>query len=180
MKRIAAIAALLPVAVWAETTPLTTHTELSYVQTGGNTDTKAFALKSQLDKQVEADKYVGKANAIYSKSDGEETANKYRLEGRWERTLNERSFAFLGADYTQDKFSGYDYPSTPWTCWAPASIPATRWKRPAIRRSTSPPRRRQTTGGKRRPMPLSASTPTTRPPWTIRKTTSSPRKRPWR
>lgn len=110
MKRLV-LAALVPAALWAETTPLMTHTELSYVQTGGNTDTRAFALKSQVDKQVELDKYVAKANAIYSKSDGEETANKYRLEGRWERTLDERSFAFVSGDYTQDKFSGYDYRS---------------------------------------------------------------------
>jgi hypothetical protein len=54
-------------------------------------------------------RYYGKINAFRAENKNEETANKRLVDGRWERLLHEKMFAFLTANYMRDKFSGYKY-----------------------------------------------------------------------
>ncbi len=86
-----------------------THIELSYVVTSGNTDTQTFASKAEVKKEEQVNRYYIKFEGLYAKNNGSETANKWNLNGRWERTISERMFGFLTANYLADKFSGYDY-----------------------------------------------------------------------
>ncbi len=83
--------------------------ELSYVTTSGNTDTQTLSGKLGAEKKGELYRHILKGNFLRAEDRGEETANKWLLEGRSERVLKERLFAFLTASYLQDKFSGYDY-----------------------------------------------------------------------
>ncbi len=86
-----------------------THLELSYVATSGNTDTQTFSSKAEIKKEEKINRYYIKFDGLYAKNDDKESANKWNLNGRWERTISEKMFGFLTANYLADKFSGYDY-----------------------------------------------------------------------
>ncbi len=86
-----------------------THVELSYVATSGNTKTQTFAVKAETKREGEINRYLIKAYGLYSKSNDQETANQWLLNGRWEKILTKKMFAFVDATYLADKFSGYDY-----------------------------------------------------------------------
>ncbi|WP_457625945.1 DUF481 domain-containing protein [Persephonella sp.] len=86
-----------------------THGELSYVKTSGNSDTETFATKIETNLKKSVNRFLGKGEFLYGKTDNRENTNKLYLLGRWERLLNKRLFGFLQGDYLRDKFSGYDY-----------------------------------------------------------------------
>ncbi len=83
--------------------------EFSYVDTSGNTDNQNLSGKLEFNKEEKKNRYYTKANALYTKDKEEETANKWSLEMRGERTFSKKFFGFIGANYITDKFSGYDY-----------------------------------------------------------------------
>jgi putative salt-induced outer membrane protein len=100
----------------AETTasqsePLKVHLELSYMNSSGNSETDTFSLKSDFSKKFDDTKsFKGKANgSLVTDDNGEETTNKFYIEGEYDHKLNSSFFGFIKTDYTADKFSGYDY-----------------------------------------------------------------------
>jgi len=86
-----------------------TRIELSYVTTSGNTDTETLSGKLEAKKEEEINRYFLKGRGLRAEDKGEEIANKWLLDGRWERVLREKLFGFVTASYLKDKFSGYDY-----------------------------------------------------------------------
>lgn len=86
-----------------------TRIEFSYINTSGNTDTQTLGGKLGLDRAGRLNRLFIKGNILYSENKDEETANRWSLDSRWERTVTERLFGFLSAGYLDDKFSGYDY-----------------------------------------------------------------------
>ncbi len=86
-----------------------TRTELSFVQTSGNTDTQTFSVKAEAKKEGVKNRYYLTAKALYAKEDGRETSNQSSIDGRWERVLSERLFGLLTSGFSMDKFSGYEY-----------------------------------------------------------------------
>jgi len=89
--------------------PWKAHIELSNVTTSGNTDTGTLAGKLEAKKEGKVDRYILKGNLLRAEDRGQEKANKWFLDARWERILKEKLFGFLTASYLKDKFSGYDY-----------------------------------------------------------------------
>ena len=85
------------------------HIELSYVRTDGNTRTQTLSEKLELKRDGKVNRFFLKNSALYATQDDKETANKLDLNGRWERLMTERAFGFLTAGYERDKFSGYEY-----------------------------------------------------------------------
>jgi len=83
--------------------------ELSYVDTGGNTEVKAFSAKNFL-KYKFTDKLEGvwKAKAIYGESDGEREAEKYSSELRLNYLFTKRFYAALITGWRKDNFAGID------------------------------------------------------------------------
>jgi putative salt-induced outer membrane protein len=102
-------------------TELKTHTELSYVNTSGNSYTEILSIKVEFDKYFDKTNQIkGKGEGIYSKSqfESEESgemeeeivANKLYLEGEYAYNFEDSSlFTFIKSDYTNDRFSGYEY-----------------------------------------------------------------------
>ena len=86
-----------------------TRIELSYVTTSGNTDAETLSGKLDAKKEEETNRYFLRGSALRAEDRGDETANKWLLDGRWERALKKKLFGFLTASYLKDKFSGYDY-----------------------------------------------------------------------
>ncbi len=82
--------------------------EAGWVKTSGNTDTTTAAGKVEVEADYAPNRYFGKASALYGTTDGEETANRWYAEFRYERLLADRLFVFAVADYRKDKFAGYD------------------------------------------------------------------------
>ncbi len=85
--------------------------EGSYVRTTGNTDTQTMGAVVDASREVEGDanRYYAKGKALFAENDGDQTANRWFAEGRYERGFTERFFGFLTASYLKDKFSGYEY-----------------------------------------------------------------------
>ncbi len=103
----------LPISVFAvSTNSYVLHGELSYVKTSGNSNTETFATKIQLKKEFKLNRFFGKGEFFYGKTNNKENTNKLYLLGRWERLLGDRLFVFLQGDYLRDKFSGYNYQTT--------------------------------------------------------------------
>ncbi len=86
-----------------------TRTELSFVETSGNTDTQTFSVKLEAKKEGIRNRYFLTAKALYAKENGRETSNQSSIDGRWERVLTERLFGLLTSGFSMDKFSGYEY-----------------------------------------------------------------------
>jgi len=83
--------------------------ELTYVDTGGNTDMKTLSAKNLLEYKF-TDKLEGawKAKAIYGESDGERDAEKYSTELRLNYLCTERFYSAIIAGWRKDKFAGID------------------------------------------------------------------------
>ena len=86
-----------------------THTEFGYSNTGGNTDTQNFNLDTDIKKRWGKHNNKLHIDAQYSKSDSQETKNKYLLELEYNYDLTSRlSFDYV-TGYKKDRFSSYDY-----------------------------------------------------------------------
>ncbi len=88
---------------------LVTHTELGYIQTSGNTDTKTFNLDAKAKKGFGHHKFGFLFDGQYADDDGAETKNKFVTELEYDYEITDRlAFDFL-AGYKSDKFSGFAY-----------------------------------------------------------------------
>jgi putative salt-induced outer membrane protein len=88
-----------------------THTELSYTDTSGNSETQTFSLKSDISAKMDENLTLkGKVNILYvSDHRSNEIANKKYIELEYNHKLSDRLFSFVKSNYTNDKFSGYNY-----------------------------------------------------------------------
>jgi len=85
------------------------HIELSYVRTSGNVRTQTLSEKLEIKREGKVNRLYLKNSALYATQEGSETANRFDVNGRWERLFTERFFGFLTTGYERDKFSGYEY-----------------------------------------------------------------------
>jgi putative salt-induced outer membrane protein len=83
--------------------------ELSFVDTGGNTDVVTFSAKNHL-KYKFTDKLTGSwaLGALYGESDGEKNAERYFTELRTDYMFTERLYTFGIGGWLQDEFAGFD------------------------------------------------------------------------
>jgi len=102
------VAVAAGVAIAAESPGLKGRAEASYVRTSGNTDTQTLAGKLEGSYEEGENRYFLKGATLFAKTDGDETSNRWLLEGRYERGLTDRLFAFVEAGYLKDKFAGFD------------------------------------------------------------------------
>lgn len=83
--------------------------ELSFVDTGGNTEVTTLAAKNLL-KIPFSERFFGswKLQALYGKSDGIKNAESYSTELRGDYAWTARVYHFVSAGWLQDEFSGID------------------------------------------------------------------------
>ena len=86
-----------------------THTELSYVQTGGNTDTTAFALDFTGKKAWGAHSAKLDLDAIYGTENSVENKNRFYGEFNYDWQFAKHFTVNYLAGYKRDRFSGFDY-----------------------------------------------------------------------
>ncbi|UFS62449.1 DUF481 domain-containing protein [Sulfurimonas sp. HSL-3221] len=105
-----AVPALLLAAETApKSNPLVTHTELSYVQTQGNTDTTAFSLDFNGKKSWGAHSLKLHADALYGTENSQENKNKLFGELNYDWQFAKHIALNYLAGYKDDKFSGFAY-----------------------------------------------------------------------
>ena len=83
--------------------------EFSYIDTGGNTDTTSLSFKNLL-KYPFSEKLEGvwELAALYGKTDGEKTAERYSTELRANYLISERFYGAGIAGWERDKFAGIE------------------------------------------------------------------------
>ncbi len=86
------------------------ETELSYVETGGNTEVSNLSAKNRLTWQVARKlKLEWSAAALTGKTDGDRTAERYTSEVRAQYAQTERFFTAFYGGWLRDKFAGIDH-----------------------------------------------------------------------
>jgi len=86
-----------------------THTELSYVQTQGNTDTDAFSLDFSAKKEWSQHSLKLDFDALYGTDKHIETKNKILTELNYDYQFVKHFTINYLAGYKNDKFSGFEY-----------------------------------------------------------------------
>lgn len=83
--------------------------ELSFVDTGGNTDVLSLSGKNLLKYRF-TDKLKGawKLGALYGESDGEKNAESYFTEFRLDYLFTERFYSYAMGGWMKDEFAGID------------------------------------------------------------------------
>jgi len=93
----------------AEDTAFVTHTELGYVSTSGNTDTKSGSLDFMGKKSWDKHSVQLDVDYIYGEQAGIENKNKLAAKLNYDYSFSKRfGFNYL-TGYKNDKFSGFDY-----------------------------------------------------------------------
>lgn len=86
-----------------------THTELGYIETSGNTETKTFNLDANVKKNFDKHIFALSIDGQYASDNNSETKNKYALELNYDYEFTSK-FAFnYVVGYKSDKFSSFDY-----------------------------------------------------------------------
>jgi len=83
--------------------------ELSYVQTGGNTDVLTFSGNNSL-KYDFSEKLTGTwdLGLLYGKTDGEKTAERYYTNLRLDYNMSNRLYCYAMGGWMKDEFAGID------------------------------------------------------------------------
>jgi putative salt-induced outer membrane protein len=86
-----------------------THTELSYVQTQGNTNTNAFSLDFAGDKAWDKHSLKLDLDILYGSDDNVETKNKLLTELNYDYLFAKHFSVNYLVGYKYDRFSGFEY-----------------------------------------------------------------------
>jgi len=83
--------------------------ELSFVDTGGNTDVTSLSannlLKYKFSDELQA---AWKFGVLYGQSDGEKNAESYFSDLRMDYLFTQYLYCFVNAGWSKDKFAGFD------------------------------------------------------------------------
>jgi len=108
----ALVASSLVIAADVDTTKessFVTHTELGYIETSGNTETKTFNLDAKVKKNYSRHVFELMFDGQYASDTDIETKNKFVTELEYDYEFTKRfAFDYL-VGYKQDRFSGFDY-----------------------------------------------------------------------
>jgi len=92
-----------------DTNELVTHTELGYIGTTGNTETKTFNLDAKIKKNWDKHAGIFTFDGQYADDKGIETKNKFFTELEYDYSYSDKwAFSYL-IGYKNDKFSSFDY-----------------------------------------------------------------------
>ncbi len=96
-------------AVGLGATPWHTHTELSYIQTSGNTDTSSFGMDFHAQKSWLPHEIAIDFESNYARSGNKETKNVWLLETHYYYHFSKNLEIEYLIGYKKDKFSGFNY-----------------------------------------------------------------------
>ena len=83
--------------------------ELSFVDTGGNTDVTSLSAKNLLKYNFNDELQTAwKLGALYGQSDGEKNAESYFSDLRLDYLFAQHLYSFVNAGWSKNKFAGFD------------------------------------------------------------------------
>ena len=83
--------------------------ELSFVDTGGNTDVTSLSAKNLLKYEFSDELQAAwKLGVLYGQSDGEKNAESYFSDLRLDYLFTKHLYSFVNAGWSKDKFAGID------------------------------------------------------------------------
>jgi putative salt-induced outer membrane protein len=82
--------------------------ELSYIQTGGNTESKTLATAGKAERMFERGKLIGEFNAIYGENEGESTDKAWMARGKYDYFISSRAFAYISETFERNVFKGVE------------------------------------------------------------------------
>lgn len=88
---------------------LVTHSEFSYINTKGNTDTTSLAFEGMIDKKWDEHDLRLHLDAYRSTDKGKTSKNKWSSELNYDYSLSTVSSLNYLIGYKEDRFSGFDY-----------------------------------------------------------------------
>ena len=89
--------------------PWTDQAELSFVDTGGNTETTSLSAKNTLKGPLSGKlALTWSLSGLFAETDGVTTAEQYFTEARLDYTISERFYGFGLTNWKQDEFAGLD------------------------------------------------------------------------
>jgi putative salt-induced outer membrane protein len=88
------------------------ESEVAVVKTSGNSETESYSVKQSSSKKVDVNTYSVKGSYLKTASENatgskNETARKWDLGTRYERSLSEKWSGFVGYKIESDKYAGY-------------------------------------------------------------------------
>jgi len=101
----------MPLAQAAEREPgFDGSASMGYVGTSGNTDTQTFDTQIRMTLRTESGwVHGGRFQALFSEQDSQTSGERYMLENKSDYRLGDRGYVFGQANYTDDRFTGFDY-----------------------------------------------------------------------
>ncbi|MDD2781832.1 DUF481 domain-containing protein [Sulfuricurvum sp.] len=93
----------------AEETPIITHSEFSYINTKGNTNTTSLAFEGAAKKQWDKNIFRLNANMYKSTDSGKTSKDKWSSEFNYDYQICPRTSLNYLIGYKEDRFSGFDY-----------------------------------------------------------------------
>lgn len=103
------IISLYSVLLTAEETPIITHSEFSYINTKGNTDTTSLAFEGSAKKQWDAHIFRLHADMYKSTDSGTTSKDKWSSEFNYDYQICPRTSINYLVGYKEDRFSGFNY-----------------------------------------------------------------------
>ncbi|MDL1963154.1 MAG: DUF481 domain-containing protein [Deltaproteobacteria bacterium] len=83
--------------------------ELSFVDTGGNTDVTSLSANNLLKYKFSDELHAAwKLGALYGQSDGEKKAESYFSDLRLDYLFTKHLYSFVNAGWSKNKFAGFD------------------------------------------------------------------------
>lgn len=89
--------------------PWSGQVELGFVSTSGNTETATVNGRLELAHERGPWRFTTSLDALRASDDERTTAEQYLVGGQAEYALTERDYLFATVNYTDDRFSGFDY-----------------------------------------------------------------------
>ncbi|MBD3810196.1 MAG: DUF481 domain-containing protein [Sulfuricurvum sp.] len=93
----------------AEETPIITHSEFSYINTKGNTNTTSLAFEGSAKKQWDEHVFRLHADMYKSTDSGKTSKDKWSSEFNYDYQIYPRASINYLIGYKEDRFSGFDY-----------------------------------------------------------------------
>lgn len=93
----------------ADTNSFVTHTELGYIQTDGNTQTKTFNLDANAKKEWQKQVLAFRVDAQYASNQNIEIKKRYLFELNYDYKYTKRLSLNYLIGYKSDKYAGFDY-----------------------------------------------------------------------
>jgi len=103
--------AVLPAILWAGEIPSgewAGTVEFSLLTARGNSSTQTGSLKAEAARETQAEKWIGRAGGLLSKSEGEKTAEYYYLNGEYNYRHNAQTYSSYFLGWEKDTLAGLD------------------------------------------------------------------------